>query len=143
MITRDVTTEDAELVYRIKETAYAEYAIRSRGNWDEAFQRAYTRKNLSHTKLIYDGPEVIGWIAREEGERNIELIDIHILPTHQGKGVGTALIEELVARGNSVRKPVELSVLKINPSRALYERLDFKPVGETETHVLMRKVPAA
>jgi len=55
MHTKPAAPEDAELVYSIKFAAYADYAIRARGFWDETFQRAYTKKNLPHTRLIYKG----------------------------------------------------------------------------------------
>lgn len=139
MHTKAATLEDAELVYAIKFSAYAGYAIRSRGHWDETFQRAYTKKNLPHTRLILVGSEVVGWIACTEDEAKLELIDIHLLPEHQGKGIGSKLLSELVSQADSARKPVQLSVLKVNPSRALYERWGFRSSGETETHVLMER----
>lgn len=141
MHTKAAMPEDAEIVYAIKVAAYAEYVIRARGSWDEVFQRAYTKKNLPQTRLICVGAEVVGWIACAEDAAKFELIDLHILPAHQKRGLGSALLAELGARAEAAGKPVELSVLKINPSQALYERFGFKPVGETETHVLMKKEP--
>jgi ribosomal protein S18 acetylase RimI-like enzyme len=136
---RDALPTDAELVYRIKYEAYAEYAIRSRGSWDETFQRRYTADNLPHTKIILIDDIPIGWIACKEEEKQIEILDLHILPAHQRKGIGRRLISGILERAVRSGKEVCLSVLKVNPSITLYERLGFIAVGQTETHILMKK----
>lgn len=39
-------------------------------------------------------------------------------------------------------RPVWLQVLKVNPARALYERLGFRVVGQSDTHWHMLREPA-
>lgn len=100
MHTKAATPEDAELVDAIKVRAYAEYAIRAPGSWDEAFQRAYTKKNLSHTRLIYSETEVIGWFACEKNEGKLEVIDIHVLPAFHGGAQGAHLPGRIRAKAD-------------------------------------------
>ena len=58
-----------------------------------------------------------------------------IAPAHQGKGIGTAVLEALIA---DAPVPVQLSVLRRNSrARALYERLGFRVVAEEEKRVRM------
>jgi ribosomal protein S18 acetylase RimI-like enzyme len=138
---RDASPADADLVYQIKYQAYAEQAIRSYGSWDEAFQRRYTAGNLPCTKIVLVDDTPMGWIACKEGVKQIEILDLHILPGYQRKGIGGKLISDIWERAARSGKEVHLSVLKTNPSIALYERLGFIANGQTETHILMKKNP--
>jgi ribosomal protein S18 acetylase RimI-like enzyme len=68
-----------------------------------------------------------------------ELQEIYLHPDHQGRGIGSCLIRELLAKAQHAAKPVSLSVLKVNTrARRLYERLGFRKAGESETHYVMR-----
>ena len=136
---RDASPDDADLVYQIKHQAYAEHAIKSYGSWDEAFQRRYTAGNLPCTKIILADDTPVGWIACKEEIKQIEILDLHILPDHQRRGIGTTLISGICEQAARNGKEVHLSVLKVNPSITLYERLGFIATGQTETHILMKK----
>lgn len=47
-----------------------------------------------------------------------------IAPRFQGKGIGTAVLRDLLERAGLV--PVRLNVLHVNPARQLYARLGFR-----------------
>ncbi len=130
---------DADLVYCIKRDAYSETATRAYGTWDEAFQRRSTREHLPSTRLIVVDDAVVGWIAVKHFEGEDAIIDLHVLPTHQRRGYGRAVLQVVIDEAGSQGKAVSLHVLKINPSRVLYERLGFAATGETSTHVVMRR----
>ncbi|UVO55769.1 GNAT family N-acetyltransferase [Sphingomonas sp. SUN039] len=53
------------------------------------------------------------------------LIDIALMPTARGQGMGRAILTDLLAYAARVEKPVKLSVIADNPARRLYERLGF------------------
>jgi len=139
MSLQDASVRDAELVYHIKHEAYAACAAEAYGSWDEAFQRGFTRGNLRFTRLIVVDGEVVGWMAVDRDSPEIDLVDIHILPAHQRKGHGRKAIGVVLAEADAAGKAVSLGVLRNNPSRSLYALLGFAPVGETKTHVLMRR----
>ncbi len=128
---------DAELVYRIKFEAYADYAARAYGRWDEEFHRQFTRRNLPYTRLLRVGNETVGSIVVKPLEEHDDIIDLHVLPIHQRKGLGKATVQAVLAEARAKGKSVSLGVLKINPSRTLYERLGFVAADETATHILM------
>ena len=48
-------------------------------------------------------------------------------------------IEEADERG----VPIRLQVLKVNPASDLYERLGFRKIEVTETHIRMERAPGA
>lgn len=65
-----------------------------------------------------------------------------MLPAAQGRGVGTAAIEHVIARASASREVVMLRVLRVNPrARELYTRLGFAVVEERLHSIEMRLVP--
>ena len=88
--------------------------------------------------MLVDGLAV-GLLRVSERESAVFIDQVEIVPDYQGRGIGTALINDLLARG----RPVDLGVLKVNvDARRLYERLGFRVTGDTETHYHMRAEPA-
>ena len=67
-----------------------------------------------------------GFVAEEVPE-----VSVAVVPSARGRGVGTALLQRLVADARGQHLPaLSLSVEADNPARRLYERLGFVPVGE-------------
>ena len=65
-------------------------------------------------------------------------VAIAMLEDHRGKGVGTALLEKLLAElGHSGISAASLSVQKQNPAVHLYERFGFVTVRETDEEFVM------
>ena len=61
----------------------------------------------------------------------IALAQVFIASDHRSRGIGTAVLRDILARG----RPVRLRVLKVNDAaRRLYERLGFRVVDESATH---------
>ena len=88
--------------------------------------------------MLVDGLAV-GLLRVSESESAVFIDQVEIVPDYQGQGIGTSLINNLLALG----RPVELGVLKVNvDARRLYERLGFRVTGDTETHYHMRAEPA-
>ncbi len=108
--------------------------------WDEEFQERRFRESYDHTEtqvVVVDG-QAIGLLGVSEREGATFIDQIEIVPDYQGRGIGTALINEVLARG----RPVELAVLKVNvDARRLYERLGFRVTCETDSHYHMRAEP--
>lgn len=58
------------------------------------------------------------------------VVDIALLPTHQGSGVGTRLLTQVRDEAGKAGVPLRLRVLRTNPARRLYERLGFEVDAE-------------
>jgi ribosomal protein S18 acetylase RimI-like enzyme len=71
----------------------------------------------------------------------LRLVDIAVLPRQANQGIGTALLEDLLARAREAGLPVTLHVDLTNPARHLYERLGFVSVSVDELRTLMRYDP--
>ena len=72
----------------------------------------------------------------------VKLHQMFILPEYQGRGIGAALMMLIIKDAAAPKLPIRLQVLKINRrALAFYQRLGFKPTGETDTHILMERLP--
>lgn len=93
--------------------------------------------------MIVAGGEPAGrlYVARWEDE--IRIVDIALLPEHRGRGVGTALLRELIEEADAAGKPLSIHVEQNNPARPLYDRLGFEEAGEFGVYVLMRRAPVS
>ncbi len=124
----------------MKKAALGEYIEQTWG-WDEVFQHDFHVREYDPTTteiITWQGTDV-GWMEVERGSDNLFLSGIYILPEYQSRGVGSALIGQIIREAKETQLPLMLQVLKVNPrARALYEKLGFVVTGESETHDLMR-----
>lgn len=79
----------------------------------------------------------IGWLRITDTGHEIMLEQIYFDPAHQGRGIGSRLIQGLIQEWPG--RPIRLAVLKTNPARRLYERLGFRIVEDKGTAYLMRR----
>jgi ribosomal protein S18 acetylase RimI-like enzyme len=80
-----------------------------------------------------------GRLYVDRREEEIELIDVALLPTCRGRGVGTALLRRLLREADAKRQSVLLWVEPGNPAHRLYERHGFRRVSETALYAEMRR----
>lgn len=136
---RQAKPEDYEFLYNLHVLAMREY-VELLWGWEESWQRDYyTRKfdPLTRKIIIIAGRDA-GVLVIEHQEEELYLGLIEILPEFQGRGVGSAIIVDLIAQAREMNRPLSLHVLKSNDSaRRLYERLGFVMVGEEEYRLKM------
>src|SRR5207302_173775 len=70
------------------------------------------------------------------------IVDIAFLPEHRGRGMGTALMQDLLDEAELAGKPVTIHVEQFNPAMRLYRRLGFEKVEGHGVYDLMRWTPA-
>ena len=138
---RSVTENDYDFIYRVKKEAYQKYVEQYFGSWVEEQQKEYFKAFIETYKegayiITLDGRD-IGFYNGMSFEDKFEIGNICIIPEYQNKGIGTAILKELLEK--NVDKNVTLQYFKSNPVGRLYERLGFKVVGETEYHYQMMK----
>lgn len=139
---RPCALEDREYLWWLHRETMRDYVGKTWG-WDEAFQRGKFDENFDPLALliIEHDSEPIGYISVRRPGDEIFLAPIEIASAQQNQGIASQLIKELLDEADRSQLPVKLQVLKVNPSRRLYERLGFHCAGETATHYLMRREP--
>lgn len=95
-------------------------------------------------ELVLRGDRPIGRIYLERSDEKLHLLDIALLPDERGRGVGSALMHELIAEAQRRELPVTLHVYSLD-TRVLrwYEGLGFEVVGDAGMYHLMERRPQA
>lgn len=75
--------------------------------------------------IVVDGVQA-GYISIEDKGAFWYIDAIAIAPNYQRKGVGTAVLADVIADAGTL--PVRLNVLHINRAKGLYERLGFRTI---------------
>ena len=95
--------------------------------------RRSPRPDASSLVIEVDGQDA-GWLLTRPTAEGIWLVEIMVSRSLQGKGIGTAVIREVLAAG----KPVRLHVNVTNiVAQRLYERLGFRCAEDTGVQYLM------
>ncbi|MDW9250051.1 GNAT family N-acetyltransferase [Burkholderia cepacia] len=103
---------------------------------DEAHDRRI-RANFDDAMIVCDVDDAIGLPKVTRAAHEWHVHQIQILPDHQGRGIGEAVLNALLADAARAHVPVSLSVLHGNPARRLYERLGFRVESATDTSTSM------
>jgi ribosomal protein S18 acetylase RimI-like enzyme len=82
--------------------------------------------------------EDIGRLYIERWPSQHCVIDIAFLPEHRGKGLGAALLRDLMDEAAAEGKDVSIHVEKFNPAMRLYRRLGFVTEEDKGVYDLMR-----
>jgi ribosomal protein S18 acetylase RimI-like enzyme len=124
---RPATQADYAFLYNLhRETIRP--SVEATWGWDEAWQQAYFAQKFDPRKrqvIVFEGHDV-GVVTIEEGESEIYLALIEVATAFQGRGIGTAVIQDILHHARQQNLPVALHVLKTNDAaKRLYERLGF------------------
>jgi ribosomal protein S18 acetylase RimI-like enzyme len=103
---------------------------------DVHYRRCYPRADVS---VILDGERPVGRLFVDRREREIAVVDIALLPEARGRGLGTALLRDLIAESEASGRPLEVHVEVENPARSLYDRLGFRVVEDVGVYLRMRR----
>lgn len=142
---RPAVPEDLESVFVITKAAMGPYVEATWGTWDDAVQRdrvADTFSACTH-QLIYIGNELAGVLAVKRHPDHLQLLKVFLLPAFQRQGLGTMLVKQVIERAESDGLPVRLRVLRVNPAKALYERLGFVVTHEEPERLFMERKRAS
>lgn len=120
--------------------------------WDDAQKDAFLRAQFdaqdawwhenyaeaSFDVIVVDG-EPAGRLYVHRGTSEIRIVDIALLPEHRGDGVGTRLLEDLLAEGDASGKSVTIHVERMNPALRLYERLGFALAEDKGVYLFLER----
>lgn len=124
---RHVDAGDVEFLFELHRASLGPYVDEVWG-WRDDEQRAHLARNLDADRariVMVDGVDA-GRLDVEESDDRIFIALLELLPSHQGQGIGTAIIRDVLDRARRDSKSVTLRVLEVNHrARALYQRLGF------------------
>jgi ribosomal protein S18 acetylase RimI-like enzyme len=118
---------------------------------DRAFRDRFVARTLqqveglvpdSTTYVIEIDGERAGRLRVVRGPQALDIAGIQLLPAHQGRGIGTYLIEQLLVEAHDAGKPARIRAEPDNlRALALYRRLGFTEVGTEEGEVVLESAP--
>lgn len=95
-----------------------------------------------HFLLIQDdsiGNEYVGFVSYElnyDNQAKTKIHKLYVVPHYQGKGLGKALIKEIISRANQAKnRSILLNMNRYNKSLSFYERMGFNIVGEEDIDI--------
>jgi ribosomal protein S18 acetylase RimI-like enzyme len=123
--------------------------------WDDAQKEAFLRHQFdaqdawwrenyadaSFDVILVEG-EQAGRLYVHRGRSEIRIVDIALLPEHRGNGVGTRLLDELLAEADADAKSVTIHVERMNPALRLYGRLGFALAEDKGVYLFLERRPA-
>ena len=139
---RKAHISDSEFVFTVKKAAFREYVEQVWG-WDDNYQRELHNRRFAAQDVCiiqFRGTDV-GFLSTSSTPDTLKVNQLFILPEYQGKGIGSACMMRIVDDARLEGKSVALQVLKVNTRGiAFYQRLGFLIIGESSTHLQMKKL---
>ena len=135
---RDVTEEDRDLLL----DAYAAgRAVELNAvPWDDAMKRTFVEHQFNaqsdhyrehypyaeHKIVVVDGKAVGRVYVDRDDAAMISLLDLVVLEPYRGRGIATAVIQDLLTEGRRSNRIVRVYTEEFNPSLRLFESLGFE-----------------
>ena len=89
--------------------------------------------------IVERGGQPIGQIAVAERATEQHIVDILLVASERGRGLGAAVLKRFMASASERRVPTRLVVRRSNPALRLYQRLGFSVVASDELHFTMQR----
>jgi ribosomal protein S18 acetylase RimI-like enzyme len=103
----------------------------NREKQEQLFQQDFKPKQ---SEIIVVAGVDVGFVRVVKGSATMFVGGIYVCASARRRGIGTAILRDLIATSTKQSKPLTLQVLKVNPARRLYERLGFVTTSETSSH---------
>ncbi len=87
--------------------------------------------------ILEQGRKAIGRLYFEQRADALHLIDLALMPHLRGRGIGGAILADLIAAARAAGRKVSLQVVHHNPARRLYDRLGFRAVEDGGAYLRM------
>jgi ribosomal protein S18 acetylase RimI-like enzyme len=145
---RPITPQDSSFLVRVYASTRQEEL--SLVPWNEVQKTAFLQMQFDAQALDYarnypdaqfdvilaDG-EPAGRLYIDRNAAEIHVIDIALLPEYRCQGIGTHLLEAILAEGRQSGRKVSIYVERNNPALRLYERLGFRLVQDHGMYLFM------
>lgn len=130
---RTPQSEDAEALANIRVQAMRP-SLEAIGRFDEdrARRRILDTFDPTATREILVNEERVGFIVVRLLPDHFYLDHLNIAPAHQGAGLGSAVLRELIHEARVAGKPMRLGALKFSPSNNFYVSHGFRLEREEE-----------
>ena len=139
---RQASVDDAPLFYDVIDRTMREFIVATWGAWSESRVQEESREDSSspNAQVILVGNVAVGVLLVERHSTHIQLEQIYLLPEYQRLGIGTALVNSLIAEAEQHKIPIRLRVMAVNPAKRFYEQFGFVVTEVTPEFFFLEKV---
>lgn len=81
----------------------------------------------------------IGRLYVDAWAQELRIVDISLMPAARGRGIGEAILRDVIEWAANAGKGVSIHVEKFNPARRLYQRLGFVVTEDKGIYELMER----
>ena len=137
----DASSGDETWLENLRRRAYGDLFDATWGGWDEArHSRQFSAfMKRGHISIIEADGVRVGMLQLIEQNDTVEVVELQIDPSHQGQGLGTSVLLDVISEAEAEGRTVRLSVgLKNERAIRLYKRLGFLSQRQSDTHCHMR-----
>ncbi len=149
---RPIAADDEAFLYQVYASTREEELAQLR--WTEAEKTAFLRMQFtaqhryyhehfpgaSFQIILFEG-HPIGRLYVSRNANEILVIDIALLPEYRSRGIGGAILRQILSEAAQSGKPVHIHVEHFNRALRLYERLGFSKIGGDSVYFLMEWRP--
>lgn len=123
---RLATEQDYDFAFKLKKAAEYE-PIKAIFGWDEVVQKQMHAQEWADGQpmLICIDGIAVGSYKIEVENNHIHFCRFFLLPEHQGKGIGSQVLKQLITLAKEKQLPCKLSYLQGNRVGELYVRFGF------------------
>jgi len=123
---RRATEDDREFFWATRRDGFLPLVT----DWEDPAMRAQADREFDElpVQIVEEGGERVGYLCVVDRSDHLWLDEIVLVEGARGRGIGTTLVEQVIADAEARGVPVRLGVLERNPARRLYERLGFRVV---------------
>lgn len=140
---RPATGRDREFLFGLHRAAMGPYIEQLYGPWDDAvqwdfFDRWFQPKSV---RVITVEGEDVGVLGMQDRDDEVYVTRIEVHPDWQNRGIGAAVMRDVLQQAKEEGRAVSLHVFEINPARKLYQSLGFVAFEQDEGRILMKATP--
>ena len=87
--------------------------------------------------IVEQGGDAIGRLYLDSWADQLRIVDISLMPKSRRRGLGAAIMQDVIDMAAAAGKGVSIHVEKNNPARRLYDRLGFRFVEDKGVYDLL------
>jgi GNAT superfamily N-acetyltransferase len=136
------TYSDAEALVQIRIEAMRE-SLERIGRFDprRARDRFLSSFDPAFCRFVEVDGEPVGFVLAKPTEDCLTLEHLYIVPKHQGKGIGSAVLASIFADADSRAVAIKVGALRDSDSNRFYQRHGFLKIEETEWDIYYARAP--
>jgi ribosomal protein S18 acetylase RimI-like enzyme len=135
---RTADLEDVPFLLELRKATMAAYLAQFGRDLSEEQNLSRVLYRFECAQIVLNDEKPVGLFKVHRGEGLWEIIQLQLCPSMQGRGIGSELLRRLILEAEAAKAQLQLSVLRNNPARRLYESLGFTVIGSDASEYFMR-----